>query len=138
MILGDNLFPEIVVLWDIILVLIEKDGFLFEVFGVQSLRSHLRFVGPFPKRSMMVAVASVSKLLVLAISHWSLMLMNSQSGNKMMSLHLYMALSCIKTGILPNSLHKCIWAIPDHPKKWSIAMVLGLVRIANSDLLTSG
>ena len=36
----------------------------------------------------MAAVASVSKLSVLAISHWSLMsikLMNSQSGNKTMS-----------------------------------------------------
>ena len=55
---------------------------------VQSLRSHLRSVGPLPKRSMMAAVASVSKLSVLAISHWSLMsirLMNNQSGNRAMS-----------------------------------------------------
>ena len=55
---------------------------------VQLLRSRLRSVGPFSKRSIMVPVASVSKLLVLAISCWSSMsirLMNNRSGNKTMS-----------------------------------------------------
>ena len=30
-----------------------------------------------------------------------------------------------QSGILPNSLHTCIWAIPDHPKKTHIAMGAG-------------
>jgi len=34
-------------------------------------------------------------------------------------------------GILPNSLHTCIWAKPDQPKKQSIAVVPGLIRICN-------
>ena len=45
--------------------------------------------------------------------------------------HLYIPLSCINTGILPNSLYTCIWAKPDQPKKLSIAMVPGLIRICN-------
>jgi hypothetical protein len=34
-------------------------------------------------------------------------------------------------GLRPKSLHKCIWAKPHHPKKQSIAVVPGLVRISN-------
>ena len=32
-VLGDNLFPEIVIFWNIILALVEEDGFSFKVFG---------------------------------------------------------------------------------------------------------
>ena len=45
--------------------------------------------------------------------------------------HLYMPLLYINTRVLPKSLHKCIWDKPHHPKKQSIAMVPGLVRISN-------
>jgi len=45
--------------------------------------------------------------------------------------HLYMPLLCINTRVLPKSLHKCIWDKFHHPKKQSIAVVPGLVRISN-------
>ena len=51
--------------------------------------------------------------------------------------HLYLPLSCINTGILPNSLHKCIWAIPDQPKKPILPWVPGPNKITNNDLLAS-
>ena len=52
--------------------------------------------------------------------------------------HLYIPLSCINTGVLPNSLHTCIWAIPNHPKKPILPWVPGPIEITNNDLLVSG
>ena len=52
--------------------------------------------------------------------------------------HLYLPLSCNNTWVWPNSHHTSIWAKPDQPKKQSIAVVPGLVRISNNDLFTSG
>ena len=43
-----------------------------------------------------------------------------------------------QSGLLPNSLHKCIWAIPDHPKKPILPWVPGPIKITNNDLLASG
>ena len=87
---------------------------------VQSLRSCLRSVGPLPKRSMMVAVASVSKLLVLAISHWSLMLirlMTSQSSNRTMS-SLSVSFSGTKSGHCDSVLERIIL----DPGRWTSLM----------------
>ena len=58
----------------------------------------------------MAAVASVSKLSVLAISHWSSMLiklMNNRSGSKMMS-SLSVSFSGTKSGHCDNVLERII------------------------------
>ena len=68
----------------------------------------------------LTAVASVSKLLVLAISHWSSMsirLMNSQSGNRMISL-LSVSFSWTKSGCHDSVLERIIL----DPRRWTNLM----------------
>ncbi len=58
------------------------------------------------------------------------------NGFKLRS-HLYMPLLYINNGILPNSLHKCIWAVAHQPKSVRngvLPWVPGLVRMTNGSL----
>ena len=85
MVSGDDLFSEIIVFWNIILPLVEEDGFPFKIFSCTITEVSIKVCWSFSQKEHDHGGHILS---VLAISHWSSMsikLMNSQSGNKMMS-----------------------------------------------------